>query len=90
MIADTTSRLLAAALADARTQLATAEVTNLDDDLAVIKSHAGLTVALRRVLWVLNAEDDDTTDIAAQVAGEDGVRSIGIPKPRRNTESVAA
>lgn len=90
MIADTTSRLLAAALAEARTQLADAEVTNLDDGLAVIASHAGLTVAISRVLWVLNAEDDDTADVAAQVAGEDGVRSIGIPMPRRNTESVAA
>jgi hypothetical protein len=90
MIADTTDRLLAAALADARAQLATAEVTNLDDDLAVIKSQAGLAVALRRVLWVLNAEDDDIADVAAQVAGEDGVRTIGIPMPRRNTEQVAA
>jgi hypothetical protein len=89
MIADTTSRLLADALAEARTQVATADSVDLDDDLAVITSHAGLAVALRRVLWVLNAEDDDTADIAAQVAGEDGVRSIGIPTPRRS-EQVAA
>jgi hypothetical protein len=89
MIADTTDRLLADALADARTQLAAAEGTNLDDDLSVIKSQAGLAVALRRVLWVLNAEDDDTADVAAQVAGEDGVRIIGVPL-QRSGERVAA
>jgi hypothetical protein len=59
---------------------------NLDDDLAVIASQAGLTVALSRVLWVLTDEDD----VAAQVAGEDGVRIIGVPFQRKNTEQVTA
>jgi hypothetical protein len=86
MSADTTDRLLATALADARTQLAAAEVTDINDDLAVIRSQAGLAVALRRVLWVLNAEDDDTADVAA----EGGVPSIGVPYPCMNTQAVAA
>lgn len=63
---------LAAALSDARTQVAAAETVDLNDDLAVIASQAALAVSLRRVLWVLN-EDDDEPDVAAQVAAEDGV-----------------
>lgn len=83
-----TERLLADALTSARTQLATAEAVDVNDDLAVITSQASLTVALRRVLWVLNAEDDDTAEVAAQVAAEDGVRHIGVPVQRDG--SVAA
>lgn len=88
MTATTPERLLAAALANARAELAAADTIDVSDDLAVIKSQASLTVALRRVLWVLNAEDDDTADVADQVAAEDGVRHIGIPVQR--TGSVAA
>ncbi|MCX5138374.1 hypothetical protein [Streptomyces sp. NBC_00338] len=83
-----TERLLASALANARAQLAAAEDLDINDDLAVITSQAGLAAALRRVLWVLNAEDDDLVDVADQVAAEDGVRRIGIPTQRNG--SVAA
>ncbi|MFB6776560.1 hypothetical protein ACFCX0_03815 [Streptomyces sp. NPDC056352] len=88
MIVDTTQPLIAAALADARAQLATADGTDIGDDLALASSWAGLAVTFRRVLWVLNAEDDDTPDVAAQVAAEDGVPSIGVPYQRRG-EQVA-
>lgn len=83
-----TERLLADALANARAELAAADTVNVNDDLAVIKSQTSLTTALRRVLWVLNAEDDDMVDVAAQVAAEDGVRRIGVPVQRNG--SVAA
>ncbi|MEU8623232.1 hypothetical protein [Streptomyces sp. NPDC048669] len=87
MSATVTERLLASALADARAQLAAAEAVDVNDELGVITSQTGLAVALRRVLWVLNAEDDDTADVADQVAAEDGVRHIGVPYQRG---SVAA
>lgn len=82
MSATVTERLLASALADARAQLAAAEAVDVNDELGVITSQTGLAVALRRVLWVLNAEDDDTADVADQVAAEDGVRHIGVPYQR--------
>lgn len=88
MSATVTERLLTSALADARAQLAAAEAVDVNDELGVITSQTGLTVALRRVLWVLNAEDDDTVDVADQVAAEDGVRHIGVPYQRSG--SVAA
>lgn len=49
-------QLLAAALADAHTQLAAAEATDTDNHLALVASHATLEATLRRVLWVLEAE----------------------------------
>ncbi|MGW3825721.1 hypothetical protein ACWEAF_26295 [Streptomyces sp. NPDC005071] len=80
--------LLAGALANARTQLAADATTDINDDLAVIRSNASLADALRRVLWVFDAEDDEP-DVAAQVAMEDGVRSIGVPY-QRTTDAVTA
>lgn len=50
------STLLPDALADARAQLAAAHGVDIDDHLNLVASHASLKAALRRVLWVLQAE----------------------------------
>ncbi|MEU8829425.1 hypothetical protein [Streptomyces sp900116325] len=71
---------LAGALADARSLLADARGTNIDDHVAVVASHEALAGIVRRVLWVCDAEDEP--DVAEQVAMEDGVRSIGVPYQR--------
>ncbi|WP_030755506.1 hypothetical protein [Streptomyces sp. NRRL F-5135] len=64
--------LLDDTLAAARSVLATAQATNLNDDLALASSHASLKAMLERVLWTLDA-DEDEPDVAAQVDAEDGV-----------------
>lgn len=79
---------LAGALADARSLLADARGTDIDDHVAVVASHEALAEIVRRVLWVFDAEDD-VPDVAAQVAMEDGVRIIGVPY-QRSGERVAA
>lgn len=63
--------LLDAAIAEARERVAVARTVNLNDDLAVIRSHAALAATLERVLWNLTPDDDP--DVAAQVDAEDGV-----------------
>ncbi|WP_030917486.1 hypothetical protein [Streptomyces sp. NRRL B-24720] len=80
--------LSAAAFDDARTLLATAQATDIDDHVAVVASHEALAGILRRVLWTVD-ELDDEPDVAAQVAMEDGVRSIGVPY-QRTTDGVTA
>ncbi|MEU1433969.1 hypothetical protein ABZ438_07710 [Streptomyces sp. NPDC005786] len=73
-------QLLAAATRDARNQLAAAAAVDINDHTAVVGSQEALAVALRRVLWTLGELDEP--DVAAQVAAEDGYRSIGIPIQR--------
>ncbi|MFJ2110538.1 hypothetical protein ACIOEX_01195 [Streptomyces sp. NPDC087850] len=71
MSATLSSRLLDAAVSDARSVLASAQATDIHNNLDVIRSHATLTATLERVLWTLGAEDEP--DVAAQVDAEDGV-----------------
>ncbi|MFE9850252.1 hypothetical protein ACFYPN_15780 [Streptomyces sp. NPDC005576] len=79
------TRLLTTAIEDAATVLRTAEALDVNDDLALVRSHTHLTSMLSRLLWVLD-EDQDSVDLAAdvpnEVAAEDGVRSIGVPYQR--------
>ncbi|MFJ3084648.1 hypothetical protein ACIPJG_33530 [Streptomyces halstedii] len=85
------SRLLAAAVHEAHTQLDTAHALDVSDALAVVRSQASLAAALRWVLWALDEEwtaADTAADIPNQVAAEDGVRTIGVPYQR--TGQVAA
>lgn len=63
--------LLAAALTDARTQLAAAQDVDIDNHIAVIASQSSLKATLRRILWTLGV--DDEPDVATQVDAEDGV-----------------
>ncbi|MEV8403565.1 hypothetical protein [Streptomyces niveus] len=84
----TASSLLAHAISQARAAATTAEGVDLDDRLAVIGSHAALTVALRRVLWTLNTDEGDERDVAAEVDAEDGVQRPVIA--HYNREQVAA
>lgn len=53
----TESQLLADALTDARTQLAAAQRTNIQDHTALAGSHAALAATVRRLLWIHNAEE---------------------------------
>lgn len=59
------SRLLDAAVSDAKSVLASAQVTDVTDGVTLAAS----TAMLERVLWTL----DDEPDVAAQVDAEDGV-----------------
>ncbi|MFJ6566547.1 hypothetical protein ACIQNU_03950 [Streptomyces sp. NPDC091292] len=79
--------LLDAALADAREQLASAQTTSIHDHVALIRSHTALKSSLDRILWTLDAENDEP-DVAAQVDAEDGVTRPAYRRYRRD-EAVA-
>ncbi|MFF2184625.1 hypothetical protein [Streptomyces sp. NPDC058155] len=88
----TASPLLTDAISHARAAASTAENVDLDDRLAVIRSHETLRAELRRVLWTLDydgvTDEDDERDIAAEVDAEDGVQRPVIVRYKR--EQVAA
>ncbi|MFF2940853.1 hypothetical protein ACFVSQ_13520 [Streptomyces niveus] len=83
----TASPLLTDAISHARTAATAADGVDLDDRLAVIRSHETLRAELRRVLWTLDynevADEDDERDVAAEVDAEDGVQRPVIVRYKR-------
>ncbi|GGJ87308.1 hypothetical protein GCM10011583_18570 [Streptomyces camponoticapitis] len=82
----TASSLLTDAISHAHAAATAAERVDLDDRLAVIRSHAALRAELRRVLWTLDHDgltEDDELDVAAQVDREDGVQRPVIVRYQR-------
>lgn len=84
-LAESKSRLLAAAVVNASEQLVAATDLDYTDVDAVRTSQGGLAAALN---WVLRALDEErearerAADVPNEVAAEDGHRFVGVPFQR--------
>lgn len=77
------SELLDDAVGYARAVMARAKAVDLDNTPVLAASQAELAVNLQRILWILDHEDPQFRDVAAEVDMEDGVTRPVFVKTRR-------